>query len=445
MVDQTGETGVTAVVRDDAEREVVLQGIRQLWGELEFPGRATRTLLPMVNGDWSMTSTTDGWAQNHASVVTRAREMTSRSAVATMVRNYNLLLEFTRAYAGSLPSTAKPLKLSKDRRGLPTVEEVQARGDQGAVVAAMVVVGLDVEPSEQTGRQEGDTQTPEQPDSATVVDVEAAPSGDGEQDDTAVLPPVPAAEQVMDHEDALRLRTQRARQWAEYRARRYRLLGQTVTAEEFWDEGALTSGVDEAPVGVTVSAEVRPSEEMARRHGVEQSKHAMVGRVNKALLSEAQQLVTDRLRSNGVVLGNKDGLVPQNVLVHALLLQLLGETAEVEVSENNRLVGIAAQIGDRRYDEVNLRLDQVEGTQDTQTDLLETVAQLGREQARNTAVTQRLVATLFAERLGVEPVRPHGSVSGVHADAAGVSSLLERVGEQTAGILQREYEKEHRM
>lgn len=439
----------TVMVRSDpGARRKVFEGIQELWRGLDLSGWSEDVLVKQLTGQWDQMAVSVRWNKDAASVQQMVGAA-SRDNAALLAQEYNLLLELAAAYAGVDELPAYRLSTSSMTRVFPTQAELLDDGLPEAATA-LDVLGL-------TTTSVGALSQVSTKDVTEVAEPtsEAAPGGESDgaeetesgpmaEPENPSYEPIAPSETVLDRDEVLAHRQARRKQWRAYREQQYELLGSSVTAEEFWDEGVDADG-GENPVAATVSAEVYPGESLVKSTGMAADKAGSVGRVNRALLVAAQQLVTDRLRDNGVVLRNKDGLVPQNVLIHALLLQLLGDQVDVEVSEVNRLVGIAAGIGDRRYDEVTAALDDVDRQVTEQGESLTQMRRVVNEQSRSLDVLTRLTATMFAERLDVLRIPVGGGVSAVHADASSVTDLIDQVARGADRLARKEAEKQGRL
>lgn len=434
----------TVMVRSDPEaRRKVFDGIQELWRGLDLSGWSEDVLVKQLTGQWDQMAVSMRWNKD-ATSVQQMVGAAGRDTAALLAQEYNLLLELAAAYAGVDELPVHRLSTSSMTRVFPTQAELLDDGFPEAATA-LDVLGLTtvgVGALSQVSTKDV-TESVSGGDPGVAEQTGSGPTAEPEPENPASEPIVPS-ETVLDRDEALAHRKARRKQWKAHREKQYGLLGSSVTAEEFWDEGV---GADsgEAPVAATVSSEVYPGESLAQSTGVAADKTGSVGRVNRALLTAAQQLVTDRLRDNGVALRNKDGLVPQNVLIHALLLQLLGDQVDVEVSEVNRLVGIAAGIGDRRYDEVTAALGEMDRQVAEQGESLAQMRRTVNEQSRSLDVLTRLTGTMFAERLDVLRIPAGGGVSSVHADAPSVTDLIDQVAQGADRLARKEAEKQGRL
>lgn len=166
-------------------------------------------------------------------------------------------------------------------------------------------------------------------------------------------------------------------------------------------------------------------------------------RVNKDLIERAEDIITERLRQRGFVVSSRRGTLSRSMLLNVMLLDVIGDGVEIELSQGEALVRAALGASDRRADELQ---EQVGDLGDRLDELNREIRHANVRSARvheEVLINQNLSAISLGDHLSTV-VRPGAGVNGVNIEEPFVRDLVDRVREETRQFIERQREQENR-
>lgn len=449
-------------VLNTEQEKIAFDCVRQLWSHLGIPGSNESTVTSTVTLGNSTDRSRLIWSTVNDTMVGKISEAGPDEA-ADLAMKFNLLVELAGLYHMSHDGPdslieAVPCPLINTPvmdRLLPTRDQLTEEGLNDAASGLRLlrrlsrdpVVSFDRLPSrtvEDGGSAQDVSEREEEPEDSDAADTTqeidvAAPEVSPEEvpepvTESAVTEPVEVPPDLVDEADS------RA-ELAAWRRRQFDRLDHGLSAEVFWDH-SVAGGVNTEPVKSKLISQVSVEDSFATFYGVDATETKDVRRINAALLVAAQQQATDRLNEIGIELTNPNGKIPLNIIIEQLLIQFLNDPSGVKASESNRLVGIAAAVDDHRFAEVSRGIENLESMADEEKDATAELKGQVNDLSEHLDTTTRMVAAMFAERLGIQ--RFPSTVSGVSAAAEGAVELFESFSSSAESLRKKEYEKEHR-
>lgn len=458
-------------VLNTEQEKIALDCVRQLWSHLGIPGSNESTVRSAVTLGRSTDRAEFIWSTVN-DMMTEKISGAAPDDAATLAMKFNLLVELAGLYRMSHdgPDTlteATPVPMIRTPlmdRLLPTRDQLTEEGLNDAASGLRLLRRVSKDPavastkppvrtiedggSEQDAVQQGgsdDIDDTDDTDVTDVTDVTDSPAGEEipaeveskeetdrqvvSEDDTAGLP----ADLVSEEDNRAELTA--------WRRRQFDRLDHSLSAEVFWDH-SVAGGTSAGSVKSKLVSQVSVEDSFATFYGVDATETRDVRRINAALLVAAQQQATDRLNEIGVELTNPNGKIPLNIIIEQLLIQFLNDPSGVKASESNRLVGIAAAVDDHRFAEVSRGIENLESMAEDDKDTTAELKGQIEDLSEHLDTTTRMVAAMFAERLGIQ--RFPSTVAGVSAGAEGAVELFESFSSSAESLRKKEYEKEHR-
>lgn len=451
------------------QRLAFFKAAEELMQHMNLPGRTDQVIDHALRGSWSDTASL--WNEKYVYARQYIKDLNDSAGRGVYCRMYNTVVALAslvkndaeidgRVTVFISSRTHRPMSIITadiaEQRNLIHVAKV-VNDDEIARVLAEVLNTVGQQSQQKTPVSETHSADYESGNSPTSDDSDdepdIVPSDDSHDENTVDVyteaqsngdivsdePEIPVAESP---DDIIRERSQR---WREYREQQSRgLRDGSVDAEQFWAEGESPYNASE-PVTITISDGVTVNTHM---YG-DDTRSAAVHRINKVLLDRALKVVSERLRSHGVVVRSSSGgnEIPRNVLINMLLLNVVGDLEGVDVSESNRLIGLAADAVDARFDEVQTQLAEL-SAQGANTDkqVRDLINRMMYAQESITT-TQMLLSAFFIERVGgqrYQVIPKGGDVQHLNVNVGPVRDVISRATEGTRAYIKGEKERQGR-